>query len=150
MSNPALTSILISEFVHSYQEPGRGTPSLALSFIVIPITMSRPILDSFGGTNRSTGLLTWLSRNPQFSLQMSAKVRSSREITSEALSFGIAYGLLEITTGGSLKTASKRMKLTRQNMNEERMTMIKAARALGAWASQLPDAMVFLSLGMIP
>jgi len=150
MSNPALTSILLSEFVHTYQEVGQGAPTLPLAFIVLPIAMSRSIVASFSGTNRRTGFLTWLSRNPQLSLQIPSKVRLAREITAEALSFGLAYGLLQVTAEGTLQATKRRMKLARKYINEERMSMVEVARSLGAWTSQLSDAMVFFSLGMVP
>lgn len=150
MSNPALTSVLLSEFVHTYQEAGQGAPTLPLAFIVLPIAMSRSTVASFAGTNRRTGFLTWLSRNPQLSLQIPLKVRMAREITSEALSFGLAYGLLQVTAEGALRATKKRVKVVRKNLNEERMSMIEVARNLGAWTSQLTDAMVFFSLGMVP
>jgi len=150
MSNPALTSVLLSEFVQTYQASGQGAPTLPLAFIVLPIAMSRPIVASFAGTNRSTGFLTWLSRNPQLSLQIPSKVRLAREITGEALSFGLAYGLLQVTAEGTLQATKKRIKLGRKNINEERMSMVAAARTLGAWTSQLSDVMVFFSLGMVP
>jgi hypothetical protein len=150
MSNPALTSVLLSEFVRTYQAAGHGAPTLPLVFIVLPIAMSRSTVASFAGTNRSTGFLTWLSRNPQLSLQIPSKVRLAREITGEALSFGLAYGLLQVTAEGTLQATKKRIKLDRKNINEERMSMVAVARNLGAWTSQLSDVMVFFSLGMVP
>jgi hypothetical protein len=150
MSNPALTSVLLSEFVQTYQAAGKGSPTLPLAFIVLPIAMSRSTVASFAGTNRSTGFLTWLSRNPQLSLQIPSKVRLARQITGEALSFGLAYGLLQVTAEGTLQATKKRIKLARKNINEERMSMVAVARNLGAWTSQLSDAMVFFSLGMVP
>ena len=111
MSNPALTSVLLSEFVQTYQAAGKGAPTLPLAFIVLPIAMSRSTVASFAGTNRSTGFLTWLSRNPQLSLQIPSKVRLARQITGEALSFGLAYGLLQVTSEGTLQATKKRIKL---------------------------------------
>jgi len=150
MCNPALTSVLLSEFVHTYQSVGQGAPSLPLAFIVLPIAMSRSTVASFAGTNRRTGFLTWLSRNPQLSLQIPSKVKLAREITGEALSFGLAYGLLQVTADGELQATKKRMKFVHKEINEERMSMVEVARTLGAWTSQLSDQMVFFSLGMVP
>jgi hypothetical protein len=83
-------------------------------------------------------------------LQIPSKVKLAREITGEALSFGLAYGLLQVTAEGTLRTTKKRIKLASKSINEERMSMVKAARDLGAWTSQLSEAMVFFSLGMVP
>jgi hypothetical protein len=150
MSNPALTSMLLAEFVHSYQKYGHSNPTLPLAFIVLPIAMSGSVATTFSGTNRQTGFLTWLSRNPQLSLQLPPRVRNAREITSEALSFGIAYGLLQVTTLATLSGTKRRIKLSRNNLNEDRILMVETARNLGAWTSQLSDAMIFFSLGMVP
>jgi len=57
MSNPALTSILLWQFASPTRSQG-SAPALPLAFIVLPIAMSRPAMDSFTGTNKTTGFLT--------------------------------------------------------------------------------------------
>lgn len=152
MSNPALTSILLWQFAVSYQETnGTGAP-LSLAYIVLPIVMSRHIVDTFRGTNVRTGFLTWLIRNPQLTLQLPTRVETTRDLTADALRFGIAYGLLTVSREGTLRASQNAISgnIPRQHGIDERAQMLRIANHLGKWTSTLPEATVFYSIGMTP
>lgn len=151
MSNPALTSLLLWQFAKSYREAGGAAPALPLSFIVLPIAMSGPAIRSFAGTNRTTGFLTWLSRRPELMIELAGNIADARDLTSEALSFGIAYRLFTINSDGALAADSNAVKLRKTGLRpDERVDMLRVAQRLGSWTSQLPDATVFFSLGIAP
>jgi hypothetical protein len=149
MSNPALTSILLWQFAVSYQKTnGTGAP-LSLAYIVLPIVMSRHIVETFKGTNVRTGFLTWLIRSPQLTLQLPARVETTRDLTADALRFGIAYGLLTVSHDGTLCANQNAISGTipRQHGIDERAQMLRIANHLGQWTSTLPEATVFYSIG---
>lgn len=152
MSNPALTSILLWQFVLSYQRnSGSGAP-LSLVYIVLPIVMSRRIIASFKGTNVKTGFLTWISRNPQLMLQLPDRIDSARDLTADALRFGVAYGLFSVSADGTLVARENALqgRPPRQHGVDERAQMLRIASHLGLWTSALPQQMVFFSLGVTP
>ncbi len=152
MSNPALVSILLWQFVLSYQKKsGSGTP-LSLVYIVLPIVMSRQIIGSFKGTNVTTGFLTWISRNPQLMLQLPDRIDGARDLTADAVRFAVAYGLLTVSPAGTLvaKNDALQGKPPRQHGVDERAQMLRIASHLGLWTSTLPQPMVFFSLGITP
>lgn len=151
MSNPALTSVLIWQFVKSYAREGTTGPSLSLCFIVLPIVMSRPTMESFGGTNVRTGFLTWLTRHPELTLQLPARVSAARELTGDALRFGVAYRLLTVQRDGTLSANNRAISVSNQRAGQdERVRMLRIANHLGEWTWKLPEATVFYSLGMTP
>lgn len=152
MSNPALTSILLWQFVLSYQKKcGSGAP-LSLVHIVLPIVMSRRIMGTFKGTNVTTGFLTWISRNPELMLQLPDRIDSARDLTADAIRFGVAYGLLTVSIDGTLVADEDALqgKPLRQHGVDERTQMLRISSHLGLWTSTLPQPMVFFSLGMTP
>lgn len=151
MSNPALTSLLLWQFAKSYRETGGAAPALPLAFIVLPIAMSGPTIRSFAGTNRTTGFLTWLTRRPELLIELGSNIAAARDLTSEALSFGIAYRLFTINSDGALEADKNAVKLKNPGLRlDERVDMLRAAQRLGSWTSQLPNATVFFSLGIAP
>lgn len=151
MSNPALTSILLWQFTKSYEIETATGPSLWLCFIVLPIAMSRSMVATFAGTNARTGFLTWLTRHPELTLQLPTRVDATRDLTAEALRFGIAYGLFTVKNKGSLSVNRQAVTLSKKQAGaDERLKMLKIASHLGQWTSKLPEATVFYSLGMTP
>lgn len=150
MSNPALTSILLWQFAKSYRDARGSAPSLPLLFIVLPISMSRPVAESFTGTNKNTGFLAWLSRKPELMVQLPSSIAEARELTSEALCFGIAYGLFTVNADGGLEANPKAVAFRQRYKEDERVDMVRAAHRLGLWTSRLPDHAVFFSIGVTP
>src|SRR3954452_7898705 len=114
--------------------------------------MSRHIVHTFRGTNVRTGFLTWLIRNPHLTLQLPTRVETTRDLTAEALRFGIAYGLFTVSGDGTLRANPKAISanLPRQQGVDERAQMLRVAGHLGQWTSSLPEATVFYSIGMTP
>jgi hypothetical protein len=152
MSNPALTSILLWQFLSAYQKVNTEGAPLSLAYIVLPIVMSRHIVDTFRGTNVRTGFLTWLIRNPQLTLQLPRRVETTRDLTAEALRFGIAYRLFSVSREGTLRANPSAIssRIPRQHGVDERAQMLRIADHLGQWTSTLPEATVFYSIGMTP
>lgn len=151
MSNPALTSILLSKFASSHTEGRKSGPSLSLCFIVLPIVMSRPTIESFDGTNIRTGFLTWLTRHPELTLHLPTQIRATRALTRSALQFGMAYGLFGLTSDGTIAVHNRAIEISEQlSGRDERARMLRIAGRLGEWTRQLPEATVFYSLGVTP
>ena len=107
-------------------------------------------MDSFAGTNKTTGFLTWLSRKPELMIELPSTIADARELTSEALCFGIAYGLFTINADGALEAKPKAITFKTRLREDERLDMVRAAHRLGTWTSFLPDHAVFFSLGVVP
>ena len=113
--------------------------------------MSRPTIRSFDGTNVRTGFLTWLTRHPELTLHLPAQVSAARELTGDALRFGVAYRLFTIAREGTLIVNERAISVSNQRSGQdERVHMLRIASHLGEWTKKLPEATVFYSLGMTP
>jgi hypothetical protein len=151
MSNPALTSTLIWQFARSYSEKLEIGPPVALCFVILPIVMSRRTRETFTGTNISTGFLTWLARHPELTLNLAKRVMATRDLTREALRFGIAYGLFTVKSDGTVLVNNDAVSLSKKMSGaDERVRMVRIASHLGRWLSTLPVATIFYSLGATP
>ena len=150
MSNPALTSVLLWQFCKSFEEENKRGPSLSLCFIVLPIVMSRLIAETFTGTNVRTGFLTWLTRHPELTLHLPSQVDATRELSSDALRFGIAHRLFTVKPDGTLSVNPDAISFPRRSVGDERVRMLRIASHLGEWTRNLPEATVFYSMGMTP
>jgi hypothetical protein len=150
MSNPALTSVLLWQFAKSYGQDEDAGPSLSLCFIVLPIVMSRLTAETFTGTNIRTGFLTWLTRHPELTLHLPSQISATRDLTADALRFGIAYRLFTVKREGTVAVNPEAISLPRRSRTDERVRMLRIASHLGQWTRSLPEATVFYSLGMTP
>jgi hypothetical protein len=150
MSNPALTSVLLWKFSKSFEGENKAGPSLSLCFIVLPIVMSRLTVETFTGTNIRTGFLTWLTRHPELMLHLPAQVDATRELTADALRFGIAHRLFTVKTDGTLAVKADAISFPQRSGADERVRMLRIASHLGEWTRNLPEATIFYSMGMTP
>jgi hypothetical protein len=150
MTNPALTSILLWEFTQSFEDQEGKGPALSLCFIVLPIVMSRVNASTFKGTNIRTGFLTWLTRHPEITLHLPSQIEDTRELTRDALRFGVANRLFTVSTDGTLSAYSNAIQLSRRALGDDLVRMIQIASHLGHWTRNLPEATVFFSIGMTP
>jgi hypothetical protein len=110
--------------------------------------MARPGIRSFHGTNRKTGFLTWLSRNPQLAVTLPDTIARARHLTRQALCFGLAYQLFKLTTNSQLVPVKKLRALKGNATEDERISMVRTAQMLGLWMAEIPDETIFYSLGI--
>ena len=73
-TNPAYCSRILMEFCWGYEEEaGSGVP-FPLIILPLPIVLSGDHEAMFDGTNKATGLFTWIDRNPELLLDLSERV----------------------------------------------------------------------------
>jgi hypothetical protein len=112
--------------------------------------MSRVNASTFKGTNIRTGFLTWLTRHPEITLHLPSQIEDTRELTRDALRFGVANRLFTVSTDGTLSAYSNAIQLSRRALGDDLVRMIQIASHLGHWTRNLPEATVFFSIGMTP
>jgi hypothetical protein len=97
--NPAFCAELISRAVGELHR-NRQTPlSIAVAFLVLPLTLHKPTRDALPG-RASAAFATWIAENGPLLAELPGRVNRLRPISREALLFAIRYRLLAIHDGG--------------------------------------------------
>ncbi len=151
-TNPAFTSLVLRDFALGCVAVRPAGVEFPLIFLCLPIVLSRRVAATLAQTNRATGLLNWISRNPQILLRFPDRLRQTTLYTRAALRFGILHRLLQVDTGVRLRPLSDGLSRSpRWAAADERGRALLDAHRLGAWLGDIgsPET-VFASLGVIP
>ncbi len=63
-TNPAFCTYALAAFTAAFITVNEYGPELPVAYLSLPVALSGDVADSFKGTNKNTGLLEWLERNP--------------------------------------------------------------------------------------
>lgn len=134
-TNPAFCTCALIEFVKAFQSVNSHWPELPAVYLALPMALSGDIGDAFGGTNKSTGLLEWLERNPQVHVGLVDRVNASLGIVTEAVRFGCFVDALALTHDACLTLGGKKLKKKSgiDTLDEAVAHAIKHAGRLGYW-----------------
>src|SRR5262249_10086726 len=103
-TNPAFCSLVLRSFVEGYMRgEAEGLP-LPHILLPLPIILSTDLTGFFAGTNTGTGLLTWIGRYPQVTIDLRERVQASALFSREALLFGITQRILDVNQRGNIVT----------------------------------------------
>ncbi|MDH1692591.1 three component ABC system middle component [Pseudomonas sp. GD03766] len=133
-TNPAFCAYLLATFAEAYGKERGSNPDMVLCFTALPIALSGDLDQTFHGTNRLTGLLEWVQRNPIIQIDLSERINASAEIVSEAIQYGCFSKLVQLDSAGKVLMGAKRtnksaiLRLSAMNINA-----FKRARLLGHW-----------------
>lgn len=149
MTNPALNSLLLRNFVKGYNTNLKSCPFLLL-FLPLPFVLSESIRETFKGTNSATGLYTWLTRNQNLLINLNNRIEMSSSITRNAIIFGCYNQLLVINEDGTLNAINKGITISKlKNSSVEVIEMLDTSKRLGCWFSQIESTTnIFNSLGL--
>ncbi|WP_214797091.1 three component ABC system middle component [Exiguobacterium sp. s5] len=142
-NNPALCSLLIKSFLDGFEEVNKEGCEFPVIFLTLPFMLSSNIRDCFKGSNKNTGLLTWLSREPQVLIDLSTRIEATDLLTKNALIFGAnnhifkfnETGLLLADNSGILK---KQFNLfLKEDKKSEVHEMFICSKRFGIWCGHL-------------
>lgn len=149
-TNPAFCALILHAFVEGYQKrDAEGVPLPSLLF-TLPVILSADLIATFSGTNAETGLLTWVGRHPQVTIDLRQRVTATAQFTREALLFGFTRRVLAVTDRGlvTVDSAGLRRKLGFPAA-DDRNRLVKYARQFGRWVADVRSVdTVFACLGM--
>lgn len=151
VQNSALGAFLLWQFGRAYREhSGGAAPMLHLAFLLLPLVLHRWTLEKVSGTYPSSGLGKFAEKfgnGREELLAIHDRTRAMRTLTLEALSTGIATGLLEVDYG----SATFRSNVIKLRPPNNRIKLMSAAAAkLGQWMARVPPATVFSLLQVRP
>jgi hypothetical protein len=151
MGNPALCSMVLAAYAHGHFAAAQNWPQMPTMLIPVPLVLSSRIARTFKQTNRTTGLLEWLSRFPFVASVAAPRIRETVQLSREALLFGVRYDVLRLDVDGRFSVDSR---IIRRAKNESIIRIrpyLLSAMRLGAWVGEVHStATVFHSLGLTP
>lgn len=149
-TNPAFCTLVLRAFVEGYlQGDGEGVP-LPHVVLALPIVLSADLAATFAGTNATTGLLTWVGRHPQVTIELRERVTASARFSREALLFGVTRRVLGVNERGLVVLDDAGLtRRVRFPTSEDRGRALSNARQLGRWLADVRSIeTVFACLGM--
>lgn len=151
VQNSAFCAVIISSFGRGYQEEMLAKlPLVHFAFLVLPLILHRPTLDIISSTNQSSGFgkfVEKLSRQREDLIAVHGRALIMRRLTLDALSTGVASGLLSILYEEALFRAND-VPIRRSPERIKPYTV--GAEKLGHWMTRVPPASIFSLLRVRP
>lgn len=148
--NPAYCALIVRHSVEGYSViKQRGLP-YSLAFLALPIVLHAPS-SRLLPTSAKTKLHIWLQQNPEIKLGFGERVRGTNDFTREAIFFGLRYGSLILTTGGTIVPVKKRRKALPWSEDSNPRALLRRANLIGKLFAAVDDVSnVFAMLGVRP
>ncbi|MAC55318.1 MAG: hypothetical protein CME31_22485 [Gimesia sp.] len=145
-TNPAFCALMLRDFVQNYMKAdNRGVP-LPLMLLPLPIALSGDLADTFNGTNSRTGLITWVSRHPEITLDLGRRIEALTPFSREALLFAISRRILDINDAGYVDLDNTGMKKAlRFPATEPRGRILSISRTFGRWVGDVQSTETVLA-----
>jgi hypothetical protein len=133
-TNPAFCAYALVSFTTAYVSVNTEGPEVPGVYVALPVALSGELKGTFERTNKNTGLLEWLERNPQVQVGLAARVNASMHIVSEAIRFGCFARMLMVNEVARLRLGDQKIKKSAlKELGEEPTQAIKRAERLGYW-----------------
>lgn len=151
VQNSAFGALLLWSFGRGAQdEDPSQLPLFHLSFLVLPIVMHRSTLEVLTGTNKTSGLGKFIEKfagRREDLMAIHLRALSMRKLTLEAMSTGIASGLLSVIYDQGLVRAND---ASVRRPTERIKPYVMGADKLGRWIARVPPATAFSLLMVRP
>ena len=145
--NPAYCSLIIYTSLSDFYKEKHQGMSYALSFLILPMVLHKPTLESFPQTTK-TSLYEWVKcQSIDFGMMFRERTRQLIPYTKESLMFGMQHRILKIDKDGNL------IKLT-GNIEMEKLpcsvnNILGQSAFLGRWFAQSEhEAIIFRIFGI--
>lgn len=133
-TNPAFCAYAVVAFTRTFATVRPSGPELPLVYLALPIALSGDMAATFVGTNKNTGLLEWLERNPQIQIGLTSRVNLSLGIVTEAVRFGCFSRVLAVDSRVRLQLGAQKIKSSATaSLSDGPAQALKRAERLGYW-----------------
>ncbi|MEX6679180.1 DUF6521 family protein [Pseudomonas sp. W2Oct36] len=133
-TNPAYCAALLATFVGAYRSRSGTDPDISLCYAALPLALSGDLSSTFDRTDRRTGLLEWLRRNPVIQIRLAGRVNGSLDIVTEAIRFACFCHLLAINSEGRLVPGGSSVpKHLTMQLSKSTQQVFKNIDRLGCW-----------------
>jgi hypothetical protein len=133
-TNPEFCAYALVGFTAAYITMKAGGPELPTAYLALPVVLYGNLSGTFDGTNKNTGLLEWLERNPQVQVSLAERVNASMEIVTNAIRFGCFARMLKIAEGARLSLGNEKIKRKAVTaLSDQPAEVLKRCERLGYW-----------------
>ena len=145
--NPAYCGVLIFEFVRAYSNAKRESPSYALLFCALPISL-HPTTRKRLPKSTATGMFSWLQNNRDVKVGFADRAHNLTPFVREALQYAASRDVVSFSDGGTVSTGLRRASFSQTDLiettTEVRDTVI-AIRMIARWFAAAGDASTILA-----
>jgi hypothetical protein len=133
-TNPAFCACALVAFTKTFISINSNGPEVPIVYLSLPVALSGDLSNTFVGTNKNTGLLEWLERNPQVQIGLPNRLNASIRIVEEAIRFGCFARVLRFDQKARLSLGDVEIKTgIIDKLADEPSHVMKRAERLGYW-----------------
>lgn len=133
-TNPAFGAYGAVAFTAAYLTVNGDGPETPIAYLALPIALSGDLGRSFERTNKNTGLLEWVERNPQVQVGLAERVNASMTIVTDAIRFACFARLLKIGVTARIVLGDQKIRRTAVSaLSDQPAHVLKRAQRLGYW-----------------
>lgn len=151
-TNPAFCALVLRAFCDGFVSRAHHGVDYPLIFLPIPILLSGNISTSIRHTNKNTGFINWIAKNPHVLINFHSRLKNTMEFSRRAVLFGIQHNLIWISEG--IQILPSDVSLPRQlswPVSDERGMILVYAKRLGLWLGTLDSVQTVLAtMGVRP
>lgn len=148
--NPAFCSLLLREFVRSYDREALRSPDASLLFIALPLVLHGDIRRALPATV-ATRHHVWLENRQPLRVGFGEACRALVPYVKEAVVFGCHHRILTVSNDGNVVATRRRLRSLPWTTMVEPLECVSAARFVGRWLAHAgPTATVYSLWGIKP
>ena len=151
--NPAFCATLLAKTAEEYRKKTQRPLPFPLAFLVLPIVLHRATRSALPGST-VTSLLPWIQGNREQLVDFALRVRRLRDITREALLFGMQHETLTLTAEGNLTVGARRQSVTDKRtglFTDEARECVERSGFVGRWfAAAGTTSNIYAAWGVAP
>ena len=149
-TNPAFCAHALVAFTGSFLSVNDDGPDIPLAYLALPIALAGDLGSAFNGTNKNTGLLEWLNRQPQVQVDLANLVNTSMDLVTDAIRFGCFTHILVLDSSARLGLGTRKVKKSAvAALSPSPLQSFKRAERLGFWFASAGSARtVFDMMGL--
>jgi hypothetical protein len=148
--NPAFCSVVLNKACVGYASKADAAMPLTFAYLILSCALHRPTREALPRTTAAS-MAGWLRDAPLIRVDLSTRVRALRDITSQAILYGLGHGVLA-SQGGDLRGGSLKRRPRTLRPTEDWQSCLSAGEFLGKWfaSSGSDEATLLAQWGMRP
>ena len=151
--NPAFCAMLLARAADDFTKKAKRALPFPLAFLVLPVVLHRETRQALPHST-ITSVLPWVQNNREHLVEFSSRVTQIRDITREALIFGVQHEVLSLSETGDVKAILRRRSAVSKNADlftNEVNDCLERAGFVGRWfAAAGSTATIFAAWGVAP